>query len=374
VLDIHHLSTGRGNSTFFHFPNGTTLLLDAGDAGPVPLTDAKPNDSRRAGEWIARYIRAMLPGREPALDYAVLTHFHPDHMGRVGDGLPRSAHGDWLLSGITDVAEQFPIRTLIDRGSSPEDYLPPPKDAMFQNYLRFVGAHPGGMTLQRAQVGSDTQIADKPAADSTRAPLTVRIVAANDQVWTGTGSDVKRRFPALDAIAAADDRPTENMCSIALRVSYGAFDYFTGGDMPGYPVPGGPPWHDLESDVARAIGPTDVHVVNHHGSIEVENPVWLSTLRSRVMILPAWLPTHPSPDVLKRMLSTRVYPGPRDVFVIQFREATKAAIGARATQVASDHGHVVVRVSPAADAYHVIVLDDTDPPVVRSVHGPYKGE
>ena len=92
------------------------------------------------------------------------------------------------------------------------------------------------------------------------------------------------------------------------------------------------------------------------------------------MILPAWSPTHPSPDVLKRMLSPRVYPDPRDVFILQFRDATKAAIGPRATQVASDHGHLVMRVEPSG-RYWAIVLDDTtDTLRVRSVHGPYAAD
>ena len=29
-LDIHHINTGAGDSTFFVFPDGTTMLLDAG--------------------------------------------------------------------------------------------------------------------------------------------------------------------------------------------------------------------------------------------------------------------------------------------------------------------------------------------------------
>lgn len=33
TLDIHQIVTGRGNSAFMMFPDGTTLLLDAGDAG-----------------------------------------------------------------------------------------------------------------------------------------------------------------------------------------------------------------------------------------------------------------------------------------------------------------------------------------------------
>jgi len=94
-----------------------------------------------------------------------------------------------------------------------------------------------------------------------------------------------------------------------------------------------------------------------------------------VMVLPAWSATHPSPDVLKRMLSRRLYPEPRDIFVSLFRNETKAAIGARATQVASDHGHIVIRVEPGGDRYWVFVLDDTtDSYRVLSVHGPYDSE
>src|SRR5262249_19978214 len=66
------------------------------------------------------------------------------------------------------------------------------------------------------------------------------------------------------------------------------FDYFTGGDMPGVPDAGAPAWQSVETAVARALGPTDVHVVNHHGSIDPESDVFLKTLRSPVMILPSW--------------------------------------------------------------------------------------
>ncbi len=97
---------------------------------------------------------------------------------------------------------------------------------------------------------------------------------------------------------------------------------------------------------------------NHHGALQEENPFWLATLRSRVMIVPAWAATHPSPDVLKRMLSPRIYPEQRDINVTLFRDATKAATGARAARVASDHGHIVVRVEPGGARYWVPVLDD----------------
>jgi hypothetical protein len=173
----------------------------------------------------------------------------------------------------------------------------------------------------------------------------------------------------------SEDQPNENMCSIALRVSYGMLDYYTGGDLSGIPNIGHPAWQNLEIPVARALGPVEVHVVNHHGSIDPASPFFLATTRPRVHIIPAWSPTHPAPSVLKRLLSERAYPGPRDVFILQFREPTKATIGPRAERVKSDGGHVVVRVAPGGNSYRVIVLDDsTETYEIISTHGPYRSE
>jgi len=377
TLDIHQVVTGRGNAGFMMLPDGTTVLVDAGDQGETEFADQRPDASRTPAQWIARYVRHMVeridPRAEARLDYAVLTHFHADHMGRITGIEPTSRFGDYRLRGITEVAEEIPIARLIDRGWPDYSYLPPPQDAMFQNYRRFneIQTRAGRLTMIGARAGSASQLVPlrQPAS---AAGFEARIVSVNDQVWTGQGNATKTRFPALDSIKVPEDRPTENMSSVTLRIRYGRFDYFTGGDIPGYPVPGAPAWHDVETDIARAIGPTDMHVVNHHGSIEEENLFWLATLKSRVMIVPAWAATHPSPDVLKRMLSRRVYPEPRDIFVTIFRRETQAAIGARASQVASSHGHVVVRVEPGGDRYWVLVLDDTAETYrILSVHGPY---
>lgn len=373
TLDIHHLATGRGNASFVRLPDGTTLLVDAGDAGGDAGTSASTSQS--AGASIAGYIRSMIADRNPRLDYAVVTHFHPDHLGRVSGTEQKSSRGPYLRSGLTEVADDLPIATIIDRGY---DYnAPAAADRAFANYRAFIAARTadGSMTHVVARAGAVDQIAGRRSTAASSA-YEVRIVSVNDRVWTGRGDAAKTRFPPAASIPVPEDRPDENMCSVTLRIKYGRFDYFTGGDQPGFPTPGAAAWHDLESDVARAIGPTDVHVVNHHGSIEAENLFWLATLQSRVMIVPAWAPTHPSPDVLKRMLSRRVYPQPRDIFVTLLRDATKATIGPRAGQVASDHGHIVVRVEPGGARYRVVVLDDSAGGSlrVRMVKGPYTSE
>ena len=61
-LELHHINTGRGSSAYYIFPDGTTMLVDAGEMNPErakpPRTSAiLPDSSKRAYEWIVHYIR-----------------------------------------------------------------------------------------------------------------------------------------------------------------------------------------------------------------------------------------------------------------------------------------------------------------------------
>lgn len=377
TLDIHHLATGQGNATFFVLPDGTTMLVDAGEPNPPgrePIATPYPDASRSAGEWIARYVARTTPaGREPEIDYALVTHFHADHMGFISEGSPDSDRGDYQLAGITDVAERVPIRRVLDRGWPDYDYPEPLDNPSIDNYRRFLDAGRGadGLVVDRFVAGRADQLRllRDPAAFPT---FEVRNLHANGDVWTGTGDEVARIVPPLETVAR-EDWPTENHSSLAFLLRYGEFSYYTGGDLQGVPPDGYPAWHDQETPIARGIGgPVDVAVIGHHGSIEPANAFFLSTLRPRVDIVPAWSRTHPAPVVLKRLLNRRIYAEDRDIFILEFRDETKAAIGARAEQVASDHGHVVVRVAPGGGSYQVFVLENrTESHAVLSIHGPY---
>ena len=87
-LDIHLIYTGRGEADFYILPDGTSMLVDAGDhQASVPMTDPKPDLLRRGGEWVARYIERVNPhGNE--VDYFMLSHFHNDHMGSADLDVP----------------------------------------------------------------------------------------------------------------------------------------------------------------------------------------------------------------------------------------------------------------------------------------------
>ena len=356
TLDIHHISTGRGNSTLFVLPDGTTLLIDAGAAGDgIPETDPHPDASRAPGAWIARFLQRH---GVADLDYALITHFHPDHMGQLTRSSPLDRTGTYKLAGITEVAETVPIGTLIDRGWPDYSYPSLFTDETMANYRRFLGARQDRMRVERFASGSPAQI--RLRHDPAKYPnFEIRNIIGNGELWTGEGQTTRHLFPPLDSLPAAD-RPNENMCSLGLRLQYGRFRYFTGGDLPGTPDPGFPDWHALETAVAPVIGKVDVHVVNQHGSMGEESEAFLKTLQSTVLIVPSWAPSHPAPDVLKRIINSRYPPSPRYVFATDLRDAARIVIGQRSTQLAGPPGHIIVRVSAGGDRYRVYVLDNRD--------------
>lgn len=376
-LDIHHIHTGRGDALLFVFPDGTSLLEDASGrtAERPPFSfPTRPDASRPPGEWVARYVRRALPRGAAGLDYALLSHFHGDHMGVVDAQSPASRlGGDYRLSGITHVAELLPIARLIDRGW-PEYDTPRRLDtSTMRNYRRFVDwqVRHRGLVMERFQPGHNDQIRllHKPAAYPR---FEVRNLYANGELWTGAGSGTRRLVPPFDE--GAGPHLTENKLSIAFRLRYGRFDYFSGGDLSSIDeeTSADPPaWLDVETPVAQASGPVDVLKANHHGSWDANSVPFLAALRPRVIVVTARADGHPAVNTYRRMTSTRIWPGARDIFITHLSAAT-ATTTYGSTEAAGTQGHVVVRVAPGGGTYRVFMLDDSDESMrVRSVHGPY---
>ncbi|MFC1543462.1 ComEC/Rec2 family competence protein [Candidatus Neomarinimicrobiota bacterium] len=381
TLDIHQINTGKGDAALFIFPDGTTLLVDAGAMDPTSsrttgprTTPTRPNDTRTPGEWIVRYIEHMLAYEsQPVLDYALLTHFHGDHMGVPFEQAPMSSSGQYQLVGITTIGEQVPIRKMLDRGWPNYDYPDTNRSDMMRNYRAFLKQQMESNSLQveRLQPGRSDQIVLVHKAGDYQ-NFEVRNIAANGEIWTGVGTNTRSYFPPIEYLQPGE-RPSENMCSIAFRLSYGKFDYFTGGDIPGLLELGAPVWYDVETPVAQAVGPVEVQVLNHHGNRDSQNEFFISALRPRIYIIPVWSSDHPGYGVIRRMLSTQLYPGPRDVFATNMMEVNRLVVGTLLDRLTSDQGHILVRVAPGGDQYRVIILDDSAETYrVKAVHGPYQ--
>jgi len=112
--------------------------------------------------------------------------------------------------------------------------------------------------------------------------------------------------------------------------------------------------------------------VNQHGSMGEESEAFLRDLQSTVLVVPSWMPSHPAPDVLKRIINSRLPPATRYVLATDLRDSARTVIGPRATQLAGPTGHVVIRVEPGGGRYWVFVLENHDErDLVTAVLGPF---
>ena len=122
-MDIHSIGTGQGDASFLILPDGTTWLIDAGDIGTLNGAPfwyhSVPDRKVHAGPNILAYINhfSPTPGR---LDYAMLTHFHADHIGTKG-ATEAGEHG-FRRAGMLYVGDEMEIGTYVDRDYPDYDF------------------------------------------------------------------------------------------------------------------------------------------------------------------------------------------------------------------------------------------------------------
>jgi Glycerophosphoryl diester phosphodiesterase family len=393
MLDLHHISTGGGNAAYFIFPDGTTLLFDAGElspAGPRANTARNsttlPDSSKKPYEWIVDYIKKVGPSQPKSIiDYAVISHFHDDHFGSWYPGAPLASNKKYALSGMTGVGNKIPINLMLDRGYPGYNY---PGDITgllkkfkitdssylktIDNYKAFVSdrAEKGEKT-DRVIAGSKTQI-HLVNKQSAYPDFFVRNIKSNGRIWTGEDTLTQEHFIRYDP-ANIKTWPDENSLSNAITINYGPFVYYTGGDNPGNLSYGDDPLHDVESVMAKVIGKVDVATLDHHGNRDAINADFVQTMQPRVWIGQTWSSDHPGHEVLIRMTTPWLYESPRDIFATNMLQPNRDVIGPLIdNSYKSQHGHVLVRVMPGGKEYYVIVLDDSTPDMpVKLVTGPY---
>ena len=345
-MDIHHISTGRGNCTFMILPDGTTMMVDAGDNGPAnddgTKLDRVPNESLTPAEWVVRYVthfteEAGLPAK---LDYMLVSHFHYDHVGVGTIAYPWSPDGKYLMTGVPYVGSILEVDNFVDRAYPDYDF---PYTGYFDkgifrdyvmmdNYLKFLNSDYNRLNnISGFKVGASDQFALK----TPRNDFLIRNIYANGQLWTGSGVSSESIVPS--GLTQSDLQSTENQWSAVLNISYGNFDYHTGGDINGTEL------FDAEYGVAARIGETDVFHCNHHACDDAMRGDVLLATRPQVFVVPAWeKEAHPGDEALARMINYG------DIFAA----APAAKDGMKA------NGHVVVRVYEGGSKFQIFVLND----------------
>ena len=235
TLSISFVDVEGGAATLIVTPAGESVLLDAGWDG---------FEERDA----LRIQQAMQQAGVTAIDHLVASHYHRDHYG-----------------GIPELSRLVTIRNFYDHG--PLAALA--EDPQFaERYAAYQAAAKGHSTILKP---GDT-IPLKTAAGTPS--LTLLCVAANAEVIRG-------KSPANAECAgttAPEADTSENGRSVALRLSWGGFEFLNLADLT---------WPISQRLVcpANQLGEVDLYQVTHHGGNLSNNPVLLRSLRPTVAVM-----------------------------------------------------------------------------------------
>lgn len=379
-FDLHFISAGASESVFLVCPDGTTVLIDAGDRNPETYETTfrpVPDESRRPGEWIARYIGRVRPDIEK-IDYLVATHYHPDHVGDPTLDVPKkglASDEDYKLTGIPEVGEFYRFGTAFDR-DYPRYALPIEKELPVRNnllrYLEYAAARQG-LRREEFRPGALDQL--KLVADPDRRDFHVRNVCCNGRVWRRVGEEVDDYYQLYPQTRIYNTR--ENTPSIGLLFRYGAFRFFTGGDVMGKIYVDEKERFEFEPVVGRAVGPVDVCKANHHAYRNAMVPGFETEVQARVYVICVWNDDHLSDNAAAAMTN---YPASNDS---GFPLLCPTRLSARKLAASAEQpwrrntvdvgGHVVVKAFDGGARYKVYYLEDRDESMtVKATFGPYE--
>jgi competence protein ComEC len=246
-LSIYFIDVEGGQSTLIVTPEGRSLLIDTGWAGDGSgFTPGDPHAARDAN----RIFAAARDAGIMRIDYLLITHFHPDHDGGVGE-----------------LAQLMPIGVFIDHGA-PDPRTGsnvPEAAAAFDAYAKVRATGSGHLMPQPGDrvpiAGLETVVVSSAGATLAR-PL------------PGAGGT----NPSCPAQAPAPRDPYENPRSTGVLIRYGSFRFLDVGDLSGEPLYALACPRDL-------IGPVDVYLVAHHGGPDVAYPATFAAFKPRVAVM-----------------------------------------------------------------------------------------
>lgn len=239
-LEIHYINVGWGSSVLVRGPDGTSILMEAGNQGA-------------GAAHVVPYLLSIdvLPDR--GLSYTIAGHQHCDHIG----GLAEVVHAGY--------------------------------DVHRQNFFN------GSAYDTRCVTDWNT------AAASTTAGVPV-VPPVGSQIPLGDGA--RLTFVAVNGAIIGGETVAvteENDRSIGVLIQYGGFDFLWASDLGGGNTDSActgrsTPQADVETSVIRAISPgggsplisaggIDVLHVNHHGSESSTNANWMNLAAPGVAVI-----------------------------------------------------------------------------------------
>ena len=348
-LDIHFIHTGVGEQTFLIFPDGTTMLLDCGYVkarrpGYAEAIPPQPSGRLTGGEWVARYISRLTDRKE--IDYVAVTHWHDDH-----------------VMGLADVAKAFRFRNWTDHqfpGIGLHNHDADPDSLRFAREF-IPAARAKGMGTAPFEIGACGQFELLNDRMSRRyRDFEIRNLAANCVIWDGKDGRIDCAEPHVRA--TGKDGMQENQLSSSMRIRYGAFTYYTGGDTEGKLIGEDGKAFDWEGRVGAVAGAADVCKTNHHAFWNAMHAPFVKEIRARVYLSSVWSPNQVNDRNLPVIASRELYPGDRTIYhgFMPFGKLEELAGKPYLADFSPAQGHAVVKVAPGGWTYDVYTLTAAD--------------
>ena len=369
-FDIHFINTGRGECCFYIMPDGTTMIVDAGevkathnpsDTSEEAAVVQKPNTNVRPFMVYAAYIKHFAPNKGASIDYCAPSHFHIDHIGASAMSTETAAAG-YRKSGLLALYDVVPYLHVIDRSypDYKEDATTPAMDGQLaEDWGKFVnwGVKEQKFTGARFEVGKEqiVMLYDRP----TYSDFKIFNICANGYVWSKNG-------------ISGEKSEKGNPASCGFHVTYGKFDYIACGDLTSNP----------QNRVGYYIrdfignGHLDAFKCHHHLSANA----WGTQMQQdyfnpRVIVNQNFYTKQPDATLVKNIMDNVYSFWVKDFFTTNLHPQYIAKNQSAVDKMTGYDGHIVIRVSKGGDSYYVYMLDDNDFNYnVKSVHGPYNSK
>lgn len=362
-LDIHFINSGRGECCFYILPDGTTLLVDAGEVSKGKISTAqRPNEQTRPYITYAKYIKHFLPKGESEIDYCLPSHFHTDHIGSTRMVIG-TAEAGYRKSGLLALYDLVPYRHILDRAypTYVEDAVTPKMEGQLsKDWAKFVtwGVKEGRFTADRFTPGKEQIVLVKKTKKYDN--FSVFNICANGFVWGKDGD-------GNGMLIGGKPRRGGNPASCGFHLSYGDFDYIACGDVS---------WtsQNLTAFYFRDyVGNNNLDAFKCHHHLAYNG--WGIMMQEfnfdpQVILNHSFAANKPHPEPL-----TRVLPNCKGFFSTNIHPDIAAANKELIERLSGYDGHIVLRVKPGGKKFYVYMLDDSDFEYrVKSIHGPYKSK
>jgi beta-lactamase superfamily II metal-dependent hydrolase len=283
-LRVYAVDVEGGFATLYVTPQGHSLLIDTGWRAGLGGQSGEPDS-------VDRIVSVMREAHVQRINTLLVTHYHRDHVG-----------------GAVELMARVPVDRVVDHGPNREfppggqQVGPDSTVTLYAGYLKALGARPHIVLRPGDRISVDAL--EVTAVDSDRAIVAEPLPGAGT---AGAGCD---RATANDRLGGE-----ENPRSLGVLVRWGAARILSLGDTT---------WEIENSLVCPRdlIGPVDLMFADNHGSDNATSPVFVDTVRPRVVVFNNGPMKGASPDSIHAVQNS---PRLQDAWQIHQAEAPAAA-------------------------------------------------